>query len=169
MRLPALLLMAVSLLAQRPNTNYDESKAPQYPLPALLDGKAWPERRAEILKLYETHVFGNNITSLAIDTGAYLWSATADGQIQGAPASIFNSVYVGSLGGDIVSFNVDYQGSAGSGNPAWLNAAKSSDIFRVGETCRRLCCCGPRALPEFYVSRHRRRPCGIFAQQNILR
>ncbi|MBZ2179775.1 MAG: acetylxylan esterase [Acidobacteria bacterium] len=69
MRLPALLLMAVSLLAQRPNTNYDESKAPQYPLPALLDGKAWPERRAEILKLYETHVFGNNITAkLPVET-----------------------------------------------------------------------------------------------------
>ena len=58
-------------------------------------------------------VFGNNVTSLAIDTGAYLWSASADGQIQGAPASIFNSVYVGSmigsLGGDVVSYNVDYQ------------------------------------------------------------
>jgi len=54
-------------------------------------------------------VFGNNVTSLAIDTGAFLWSSSADGQIQGAPASIFNSVYVSSLGGDVVSYNVDYQ------------------------------------------------------------
>ena len=61
-------------------------------------------------------VFGNNVTSLAVDTGAYLWSASADGQIQGAPASIFNSVYVGSMigspapiNGDVVSYNVDYQ------------------------------------------------------------
>ncbi|OYW10078.1 MAG: hypothetical protein B7X34_05375 [Acidobacteriia bacterium 12-62-4] len=63
MRIFALFLCALSLFAQRPNTNYDESKVGQFPLPDLLGSKPWPERRAEILKLYETHVFGNIITA----------------------------------------------------------------------------------------------------------
>lgn len=65
-----LLLLATSLFAQRPNTNYDESKAGTYTLPDLLGKGAWPERRAEILKLYETHVFGKNISGerIAVQT-----------------------------------------------------------------------------------------------------
>ncbi|HHW08649.1 MAG TPA: acetylxylan esterase [Firmicutes bacterium] len=47
--------------------NYDESLVPSYTLPELLvfadgrpvtDAAAWRERRAEILKLFETHVYG---------------------------------------------------------------------------------------------------------------
>ena len=61
MRLALFLLLAPAVFAQRPNTNYDESKVGTYTLPDLLGKGAWPERRAEILKLYETHVFGRVI------------------------------------------------------------------------------------------------------------
>ena len=49
------------------STNYDESRVPDYSLPAILqtaDGTAverpdqWPGRRAEILALFEEHVYG---------------------------------------------------------------------------------------------------------------
>ncbi len=71
----ALLLAALVLLAactvhgQQPfKPNYDESKVPKYTLPDLLtcldgrkvsDANTWEaKRRPEILKLYETHVYG---------------------------------------------------------------------------------------------------------------
>ncbi len=79
-------------------------------------------------------VTGSNVTAINADTGQYLWNALTDGQIQGAPVAMDNFVFVGSLGGDIASYDVNYQGSAGSGNPAWLNAATSRDKFVVGET-----------------------------------
>lgn len=57
-----------SLLAQRPEINYDESKVQPYTLPDPLaldsgrrvtDKETWIEkRRPEILKLFETHVYG---------------------------------------------------------------------------------------------------------------
>ncbi len=51
---------------QRPGTNYDESKVPDYTLPDPLvdnDGRAvtadtWPRRRAEIFRLFQTQMFG---------------------------------------------------------------------------------------------------------------
>jgi hypothetical protein len=66
----ALVLLAVcSAAAQQPfKPNYDESKVPKYTLPDPLvcldgtkvsDAKTWEEkRRPEIVKLYETHVYG---------------------------------------------------------------------------------------------------------------
>jgi outer membrane protein assembly factor BamB len=78
-------------------------------------------------------VSGNNVTAINADTGQYLWNALTDGNVIGSPVAIENFVFVGSLGGDVVSYDVDYQGSAGSGQPAWLNAAKSTDKFVVGE------------------------------------
>src|SRR5690242_3266397 len=68
-----LLAMAIALLArpataQRPDVNYDESKVPAYTLPDPLvlsngervrDASDWrARRRPEILKLFETHVYG---------------------------------------------------------------------------------------------------------------
>lgn len=62
--------MAVSLCfaaycpAQPAEANYDESKVPAYRLPDPLEGvgskSAWKKRRAEILKLFETHVYGKS-------------------------------------------------------------------------------------------------------------
>ncbi len=60
----ACLLMAV---ATTPNINYDESKVPPFTLPDPLtmedgtkvgDVKTWHKRRAEILRLFEQHVYG---------------------------------------------------------------------------------------------------------------
>ena len=55
---------------QREQTNYDESKVPSYTLPdplvtsggeRVVDARAWVgERRPEILKLFETHVYGRS-------------------------------------------------------------------------------------------------------------
>lgn len=61
------LMVSVSVAAQQPATNYDESKVPAYTLPPLLvakDGSAvrtaadWTKRRAEILALLESQMFG---------------------------------------------------------------------------------------------------------------
>jgi hypothetical protein len=63
------LLFAFSAFAQRrPATNYDESKVPKYTLPDPLvmangqkvaDAKTWrSRRRPEVLKLFQTHVYG---------------------------------------------------------------------------------------------------------------
>ena len=67
------LLLATSLgaLAQRPHTtNYDEAKVGNHPLPDPLtcadgskvtDAKTWQtKRRAEVLRLFETHVYGRS-------------------------------------------------------------------------------------------------------------
>ncbi len=61
-------VLASSAGAQSQNPNYDESKVPQYELPDPLrlengekvtDPKVWRERRRpEILRLFETHVYG---------------------------------------------------------------------------------------------------------------
>lgn len=67
-----LLFGAVCAFAQRqrPAINYDESKVPQYTLPDPLvtqdaqkvtDAKTWrKKRRPEILRLFETHVYGRS-------------------------------------------------------------------------------------------------------------
>jgi hypothetical protein len=61
------LLLGAVALAQQPATNYDEAKVPAYKLPELLVMKsgtrvstaaAWTKRRAEILSLLETEMFG---------------------------------------------------------------------------------------------------------------
>ena len=65
----AVLLLAPALLAgQRRDVNYDESKVPKFTLPDPLvcedgtpvrDPKTWREkRRPELLRLFETHVYG---------------------------------------------------------------------------------------------------------------
>ena len=66
------LVGGTPLLAQEPaDTNYDEGKVPMYMLPELLPGspggtagrKVWANsRRAEILKLFEEHVYGKTPT-----------------------------------------------------------------------------------------------------------
>ncbi|MGI6455813.1 MAG: alpha/beta hydrolase family protein [bacterium] len=66
--LAGLILMSISTLAQPEGTNYDESKVPQYELPdplTMSDGtkvttaEQWKnQRRPELLKLFETHVYG---------------------------------------------------------------------------------------------------------------
>jgi hypothetical protein len=66
----AVALGTTSLGAQPPGANYDEAKVPVYTLPdplVLLDGKpvtdakTWQEkRRAEILRLFEEHVYGKS-------------------------------------------------------------------------------------------------------------
>jgi hypothetical protein len=63
-------LLATNAHAQRPGTNYDESKVPEYSLPDPLvledgtevtDARTWSEkRRPEIVKLFETHVYGRS-------------------------------------------------------------------------------------------------------------
>src|SRR5689334_11804796 len=67
-RIALLAGAAVLLLAQSSNTNYDEAKVPKYDLPGVLtlkngervhDAKTWTaKRRAEILEIYRTEVFG---------------------------------------------------------------------------------------------------------------
>jgi hypothetical protein len=59
-----------SAAAQRPAVNYDESKVPSYTLPdplVMQDGRKvttaslwWKERRPEILRLFETNVYGRS-------------------------------------------------------------------------------------------------------------
>ncbi|MGH9837526.1 MAG: alpha/beta hydrolase family protein [Blastocatellia bacterium] len=60
-------LLWPSALAQRPKLNYDEAKVPPYTLPDVLtfeDGAKvanagdWTRRRAELLKLFATHIYG---------------------------------------------------------------------------------------------------------------
>jgi len=62
--------LATAMYAQQTETNYDESKVPQYELPdplvfadgsAVTDAQAWREkRRPEILRLFETEMFGRS-------------------------------------------------------------------------------------------------------------
>jgi hypothetical protein len=64
------LLACTAAFAQRPGTNYDESKVPQYTLPDPLvmssgervrDARTWTaRRRPEILEMYTTEVFGRS-------------------------------------------------------------------------------------------------------------
>jgi hypothetical protein len=64
----AALLACPAASAQRPNTNYDEAKVPQYTLPDPLtmrsgrrvrDAETWyKQRRPEVLRLFETEMFG---------------------------------------------------------------------------------------------------------------
>jgi outer membrane protein assembly factor BamB len=83
--------------------------------------------------VYSTSNIGG-VTAVDADTGTYLWSSVTDGLVQGAPVAIANSVFIGSLAGDVVSYDVNYQGSSASGNPAWLNKANSIDKFVVGNS-----------------------------------
>ena len=63
------LMAATSGYAQPAGFNYDESKVPEYTLPALLtdsagqpvaDAEAWmSKRRPEVLALFQQHVFGH--------------------------------------------------------------------------------------------------------------
>ncbi len=75
------------------------------------------------------------VVSVNADTGALLWSQATDGAIQGAPVAIQNSVFIGSnsVPGEVVSYDVNYQGSSGDALPPYLKAAKSVDKFVVGE------------------------------------
>ncbi len=64
------LVFAALLFAQRPDTNYDESKVPKYVLPDPLvlasgqpvrDARTWTaKRRPEILELYRANVYGRS-------------------------------------------------------------------------------------------------------------
>ena len=66
----AAALMGVHIVAQNPDTIYDEAKVPQYSLPDPLvmqsgervrDAKTWTSRRrGEILELYRTEVYGRS-------------------------------------------------------------------------------------------------------------
>src|SRR3569832_394621 len=68
-----LLFLVAAAVAQRPGTNYDEAKVPQYTLPGVLvmsdgtrvrDAKTWEtRRRPEILELYRHEVFGRTPTT----------------------------------------------------------------------------------------------------------
>ncbi|MEZ5404393.1 MAG: acetylxylan esterase [Bryobacteraceae bacterium] len=67
--IPFLLAVAAVASAQSNDANYDESRVPNYKLPdplAAADGKpvseaaAWPARRAEIFRLFETEMFGKS-------------------------------------------------------------------------------------------------------------
>lgn len=67
--LAILAWQAAPLAAQPANAQYDEAKVPAYTLPDPLrfeDGRAvatadaWNERRLEILRLFETHVYGRS-------------------------------------------------------------------------------------------------------------
>ncbi len=118
-------------------------------------------------------VTGSNVTAINADTGQYLWNALTDGQIQGAPVAIDNFVFVGSLASEIASYDVNYQGSAGSGKPSWLNAATSRDKFVVGEAnciCFDLSVCMCIIFVATETTHHLigglRWSCWDFAQQN---
>ena len=74
--LVAILALGLSsALAQRPGTNYDESQVPEYTLPdplVMSDGERVPDpetwyrlRRPEILRLFETEVYGRSPEPLA--------------------------------------------------------------------------------------------------------
>jgi len=63
------VVAATAAAAQPPDANYDEAKVPAYTLPDPLrfeDGRpvtrpeAWRPRRAEILRLFEEHVYGSS-------------------------------------------------------------------------------------------------------------
>ena len=63
------LLGAAPATAQPAGANYDEAKVPAYTLPDPLrfagrpsrrDAADWPERRAEVLRLFEEHVYGRS-------------------------------------------------------------------------------------------------------------
>jgi hypothetical protein len=70
MRRTALFLLAVRVFAQQAQANYDEAKVPHYTLPdplmlksgqSVKDVKTWTtKRRAEILAIYESEVFGRS-------------------------------------------------------------------------------------------------------------
>ena len=71
--------------------NYDESKIPAYELPDPLvgeDGKPvtsaeeWPERRSELLKLFENHVYGVAPKPCSIHTRVASKTSVLDGRAQ---------------------------------------------------------------------------------------
>ena len=64
-----LLILTITLVAQRPGRNYDESKVPAYALPDPLifsngavvrTKKDWEKRRVEILDFFRKEVYGTN-------------------------------------------------------------------------------------------------------------
>ncbi|MFC5453598.1 acetylxylan esterase [Prosthecobacter fluviatilis] len=78
MRTPLFLLLAASALAQtpRPGVNYDEAKVGNAPLPdlKLTTADDWKgKRRAEILQLFEDHVYGKTPS----DVGSPKFEVTA--------------------------------------------------------------------------------------------
>src|SRR5690606_24398607 len=63
------ILMGAILAVSGAEANYDEAKVPAYTLPdplifedgtAVRDPAQWPKRRQEILRLFETHVYGRS-------------------------------------------------------------------------------------------------------------
>jgi hypothetical protein len=71
MRIAVVFFLALGsgFAQQRADVLYDEAKVPAYSLPDVLGGspraRAWPARRAKILDLYRTEVFGRNPTKPA--------------------------------------------------------------------------------------------------------
>ena len=80
--------LTVLLLVAPPGFNYDEAAVPEYELPSVL-GEAdspedWPDRRAELIRLFEQHVYGvappapthwdtHTIHETAADDAGALW------------------------------------------------------------------------------------------------
>ena len=67
--LTIVVALAARVAAQPANAQYDEAKVPAYTLPdplrfedgrAVTSAEAWRSRRAEIVRLFETHVYGRS-------------------------------------------------------------------------------------------------------------
>lgn len=99
--LTAALAGLTNLPAQRGDVNYDESKVPDFDLPDPLtfeDGSKvenasqWPKRRAEILALFEEHVYGRIPENVSRDTVRFEVRKTAsilDGKAEMREVRIF--------------------------------------------------------------------------------
>ena len=83
LRLSALtgcLLFALSFQAQPREAHYEEDRVPEYVLPPVLtseDPAAWPDRRQELLRLFEEHMYGRVPGTADSMTATLLRSDTA--------------------------------------------------------------------------------------------
>jgi hypothetical protein len=89
----------------------------------------------QVVSVYSDNQGKGAVVAVDAVTGTYLWSQPTDGAIQGSPVAIANFVFVGSLSGDVVSYDINIQGAQGSSLPPWIKAAQSTDKFVVGELC----------------------------------
>jgi hypothetical protein len=89
----------------------------------------------QVVSVYSDNQGKGAVVAVDAVTGTYLWSQPTDGAIQGSPVAIANFVFVGSLSGDVVSYDINIQGAQGSSLPPWIKAAQSTDKFAVGELC----------------------------------
>ena len=146
--LVAAILITDSLSAQQPQLPaglYDESKVPQYTLPdplVMLNGervrdvRSWQQkRRPEILKLFETHVYGRTMAGRPKEM---TWQVTSEDRHAMHDSAITKNVtifFFGRKDGPTMDLNITLPQKSSSPVPIFLVPgwmSEFSEVFRRG-------------------------------------